>query len=531
VADTFYVRPDASHGGTNAGTSYANAWQGWASITWGGAGVAAGDTLYVLFDHPRTENVDIGNHGSTAGNPCIIRGDYPGAPGSFTFTGAYFVNFFRSHTTLLNLTINGGTSNCVYGSGTLAGLSFIGNTFNAAAKSALSFGAGNGTSYTDIIITGCTFTGDCRDGGTATGAINWFAAVTSAVSTITRMTITGNRFVDLIAGRSAIHLRAEDDTDAASKMIDVLISDNAFERVSGICIEVNNGFATFGNSTGIKVQRNVFRDTDEVPTTAFGGCIWLWGFTSSAAFGRPLIEDNVAYNCVGPAGLVNIFYGDYLVRRNIAYGLSTSTIDACGVLFDFGCNGATAHSNEFYDLTGKAGVSNSGCAIMVLDSQNVRAFNNLAVRCKVGIHIGAEATTQSSVVDFNTLLECSLYGIDITATADEANNTVRNNAFTASIGTAVSVRNAGGAWSNENYNAFHGFAAASGHTLGANDVTADSLLASDGRPLSGSPLIGAGLHTGYGADFDGVQRFNPPTIGAYEAPRARGTASAREART
>lgn len=40
---TWYVRPGTSFGGTNAGTSYANAWQDWSNVVW--ASLSAGDTL------------------------------------------------------------------------------------------------------------------------------------------------------------------------------------------------------------------------------------------------------------------------------------------------------------------------------------------------------------------------------------------------------------------------------------------------------------------------------------------------------
>jgi hypothetical protein len=40
-----------------------------------------------------------------------------------------------------------------------------------------------------------------------------------------------------------------------------------------------------------------------------------------------------------------------------------------------------------------------------------------------------------------------------------------------------------------------------------------------------------GLHLGYTRDIDGVQRFNPPTIGAFEAIRNRATATARSTAT
>jgi hypothetical protein len=492
---TWYVRPNISHSGTRNGTSYATAWGGWSEIVWGVGGVRQDDTLYVCGTHARSATVDVGNHLGTSGHPCTIRGDYPGDPGSFVFTGAYFFNNYRSYTTLHALTFVGGTSNCVYGSGTLAGMTFQDCTFVAAAKSALSFGSGNGTSYTDILIDGCTFTGDCRDGATTTGAINWFVATAAAVSVITRMTITNNTFRDLFTGRAAIHFRVDTGAGVATAMHDVVVTGNTFTRMYGIGIELSNGFSTYGTSDGLIVSHNTFTDLYEVIGVAgLGGCIRVWGFVASAALGRPLIEHNYGERAQGATGLVNVFWGAYTVRRNIGREFSTTGVDANGITFDFGVDDAIAYQNEFYDLPGRAGIFNSGVGIMVLDSQNVTCWGNLTVRCKVGVHIGAGPTAQSCSIVGNTFIDCSLYGIDLLSTADEANCVVKNNVFTAASGTAVSVRNAGGAWSGDDYNAFHGFAAASGHTLGAHDVTSDPLLSPSYRPLPGSPLIGAGTY-------------------------------------
>lgn len=52
-------------------------------------------------------------------------------------------------------------------------------------------------------------------------------------------------------------------------------------------------------------------------------------------------------------------------------------------------------------------------------------------------------------------------------------------------------------------------------------ITADPLLDANFRPLPGSPLIGAGTHLGYRRDFDGKQRPNPPSIGAFDVAKVR----------
>lgn len=52
-------------------------------------------------------------------------------------------------------------------------------------------------------------------------------------------------------------------------------------------------------------------------------------------------------------------------------------------------------------------------------------------------------------------------------------------------------------------------------------ITADPLLDANFRPLPGSPLIGAGTHLGYRRDFDGKQRPNPPSIGAFDVAKVK----------
>lgn len=53
----WYVRPSGGSYGTEDGTSYANAWDGFTNITWGTGGVEAGDTLYVCGAHSETLSV------------------------------------------------------------------------------------------------------------------------------------------------------------------------------------------------------------------------------------------------------------------------------------------------------------------------------------------------------------------------------------------------------------------------------------------------------------------------------------------
>ncbi|MCF6175002.1 MAG: hypothetical protein L3J71_04505 [Victivallaceae bacterium] len=78
TAATWYVRPSGGTYGSEDGTSYVDAWDGFGNIIWGTNGVMAGDTLYICGIHD--ESLLIGAAGSY-GSPITIRGDYTGDPG------------------------------------------------------------------------------------------------------------------------------------------------------------------------------------------------------------------------------------------------------------------------------------------------------------------------------------------------------------------------------------------------------------------------------------------------------------------
>ncbi len=74
---TWYVRPGSSFGGTNAGTSYANAWQDWSSVVY--ASMAAGDTLIACgtfsYSGAGASFITTVATSGSAGNPFTVSGD------------------------------------------------------------------------------------------------------------------------------------------------------------------------------------------------------------------------------------------------------------------------------------------------------------------------------------------------------------------------------------------------------------------------------------------------------------------------
>lgn len=530
----WYVRPDTSHSGTRNGTSYANAWGGWSEIVWGGAGVVGGDTLYVCGTHTMTSTLSVGTHGASSDSArATISGEYAADPGIMiaTSAGSFYMRQPRNYTNVVGITFRNYSNLCLLLDNSASHCDvrrcrFEMGTLADGATHALNIIGTTGLTFTDLVLDGNYFTGRIINGTNATGAISWNISA-AAVNAITRLTITNNTFENLIVVRGAVRLQTSATAGAGTALTDIVIDGNTFTNVEGVCIDVGSGFTAYGTHNGIKVRRNVIRGViQSTVDTAMGGAISLFGFgpSTTASFGANEIAYNTATNVEGPNGFCNLFYGSYLVHDNYAANLSTQTIDGNGVIFDHGCTSSYVYGNRFYKLTGKAGVSNSGVGIMVLDSTTCYAFGNVVNGAKVGVHLGSAGTGQSCEVTGNTFANCSLYGIDLLLGADEANCTVKNNAFTAASGSAVSVRNAGAAWSGEDYNGFFGFAAASGHTLGTHDVFSNPGLTSDQTLTLSSPLLAAGVHFGYGwryRDADGKQRPNPPSIGAFDTATLR----------
>lgn len=111
-------------------------------------------------------------------------------------------------------------------------------------------------------------------------------------------------------------------------------------------------------------------------------------------------------------------------------------------------------------------------------------------------------------------------GID-QSDSDDTGCTITGNAV---ISWPVGIRTDGATYS---HNAFqdcpvmNGNLASAEGTAGAGDVVGNLGIGANYRPQADSPLIAAGTHGGYSLDADGVARWNPPTIGAYEYIRPR----------
>lgn len=511
----WYVRPDTSHSGTRNGTSYETAWGGWSAITWGASGVNAGDTLYVCGSHAYSATISVGAHtASSEATRVTIRGDYTPDPGSVTFTGGVYLQNDRAYTTIKAIRIVAGTSNCLFLTDTATNCNYENNIFVTSASNAVGIFAATGQDHSDITFSGNTFSGISASTAGTGAAIGWYCDDTIN-SSLTRITITGNTFY-YAAARSVVHFRTHPTANAASKMVDIVITDNVFESCKGVCVELRHGAAVVGRGSGVKCQRNIARLCLESTVTAgTGGMFSLSGFDNSATggFGDNVVEDNECYSVQGDAGFCNVFYGPYIIQDNVVDLLYTTNIDANGVLFDHEAINCVARRNRFDRCQGKSGVFNSGYAIMVLDATNITCYGNVGKGCKSGIHLGAVGGGQSCSIHNNTFTELTDYGVYAVATSDLANCVVKNNIFT---GSGYSVYDASStSWTGEDYNCFFGFSSGTNnHTLGSNDRSDNPIVDPRGRPTR--PQFFSGGVNLAGSDFYGVSFPASPSIGAIQ---------------
>ncbi|MCK5617149.1 hypothetical protein KAR91_85590, partial [Candidatus Pacearchaeota archaeon] len=110
----WYVRPMGGSYGSEDGTSYDDAWDGFSNIDWTASGVQPGDTLYIAGTH--TEVFTVGGSGSI-GNQILIRGDFGGDAGIIdaqTIRASGLTNTLHDNVTIDTLTCQNATTSCMY---------------------------------------------------------------------------------------------------------------------------------------------------------------------------------------------------------------------------------------------------------------------------------------------------------------------------------------------------------------------------------------------------------------------------------
>lgn len=519
---TWYVRPDTSHSGTRDGTSYATAWGGIGEVVWGASGAygANNDTLYFCGFHVFGAVTALGAHGGTdATHKLNVRGDYPASPGAIALTaGLFYFSVNRSWTNFTNIVFNSGDNRCVAFAGVVVGVTFTAVTFNGTGLPCVEYLSTTAWNFTTTAFYYCTFNGGGGGGG---AAIHWAPPVTSA-NFIAGLIIAFNTFNNCNATRGVLDFHAAGlaggtAPNAATKISDLDIHDNIFTNCTAVMIEAY-GPEIFGNNTGLRIYRNKIYG-QRLGSTGLGGAFSLGGFGNSltADFGPNLIYANEAYGLVGPTGFCNPMYGSYIIFYNYAEDISTTTIDGCGILFDYGANGCLAFGNTFKRITGTGNPDfQSGAGIGIIRSAtNIRAFGNIIDGCVMGIWYANQDSGTNSSVHNNHLLNCSLAGINGNATTFGADSHLaRNNILSTHKATVPPVRYLSGAWAGETNNAFVGFQAAGTQAIHATSDTIDPILDVLYRPTLAAAKR-KGTYLG-GKDRYGKQFYNPPNRGAVE---------------
>jgi hypothetical protein len=459
--------------------------------------LTAGSVLYVCGYWPITASFVVGAHGGNASAHVTIT-SYVDDPGVIVVSGvgSVFVQNDRPYTIIENLSITNKTSNCLFITAAAHHCVYRYNEFVAVSgsNSCISLYGATGQHHNSVDIIGNRFTGVSNSNGGS--ALNWFVT-TGSNSSLTDVSVLNNVFEELYVpfGRAAIHFRIQNDANSLSKMTRVRVEENIFQYYSGVAVEINSGFATVGQSSGLLVRGNELSyGVESAP--GMGGGFALWGFVDDAGWGRSKVSNNNAYNLQGAAGFCNVFFGKYDIYDNNADLLHSTTIDANGVLFDYGTTSSRAFRNRLSSVNGKAGVFNSGSGVMVLDATNVEVFGNVVIGCRVGIFYGNKSgltVGQSSKVFNNTFLSISASAVYCSSTMDAASNDIFNNVF---VGDGLAYELDGGVVSLTslfNNNLYYRLQPKNEtYAPGLNNIRQDPLLKGM-QPLVSSPCIGNGL--------------------------------------
>ena len=225
----------------------------------------------------------------------------------------------------------------------------------------------------------------------------------------------------------------------------------------------------------------------------------------------------------------------------VRWGSRNKVTDGCAIYTETGNDAADIYNNI---------VSDSVCAFQDNSGQSSRWWGNLVVNCGTAMRMSDQNTNNAAAHEFfgNTCIvgasvtdamapfggipaEAGWRGYKATATGTITSLSVRNNVFvnTGSLQAAAiltpEITPSASTYINN--------AASGGYTnvakreytatveTSTGSVTADPMLSSGYRPMTGSPLIGAGAHLGYSRDADGIQRPKPPSIGAFDVATLR----------
>lgn len=332
---------------------------------------------------------------------------------------------------------------------------------------------------------------------------------------------------------------------------------------SGSCINVFSGpglpnqYITVDACDGIKVSAMVqcIPAGDDNTNLVVKNCnVNVWGanvvwvydnghwLSSFEAFGNVFTDGNYSFG-QGGFYIQAKFRWAHIHHNQISYGRYGgigNALDGCGLYIDIGSTNVIVSDNEVHHCY--IGMQEGG-------DNNTVFRSNYIHHCKLGLVLSTTgaATDWRSVVENNTFL----VGYDIATVNGTKPGTgiyhyhnvtdvltseyIRNNVF-VNAGLSADTTDAA-ILLRDGYtpttldmsnNSFYGYTyevmrypSLTPEATPPNTVTADPELDANGHPQDGSPLIEAGVHTGYKVDARRTQFWNPPTIGAFEFQRAR----------
>lgn len=481
MAQTYYVRPNSSHGGANNGTSYANAWQSFAHIDWRLLSSNLPNTLIVCGTH--TLRLNVAGSGIDDAHRLTITGlCSEGSPGRISLSGTYSQGLFintKKYISVEYIDVAGSTNTSGYPHASVASVdsSHIQLKRLTARDNALSNGFHLRRS-THVLADGVIAYNNFGHGIYVSGD----AIAPSANNEVTNCSSYGN-------GRSG--LKFEGTQTTLSNTRNTGHHCDLYGNGDGAYLVIGENLALYNNSIhdnrkttrssayaegygiGVQQSKNVDIHSNNIANNRSDG-VEVWGNSALRA-------DNTQVHG-------NIIQGHALARNDDAI----SNGYECRTGYSKGC---LVYSNVFIGNTKAMRLGND-------PSGTSMAFNNTVVGGIYGIRFcgggaGCGTTTAGWVVH-NNIFERTTHAI-------YTNNTL------ASVTRSHNMYNS----SDVVYNGvvYTGMAI---RTFDSAALVMDPLLSADFSLLSASPAQRSGISVGQFTDLQDCPFATPPSLGAVE---------------
>jgi hypothetical protein len=485
IAQTYFVRPTAAHGGDNSGTSYANAWQGLASIDW--TSLASSPPNVLTLCGTFTTPLSVGADGANDAARITITGQCSGGtPGRISISSAHSYGIsVRAHNfvKLEYIDVIGPTNTTNYPNGSI--VTFDSNHVTFTRITARDNSLSNGFHIrrsTHVLLENVVATNNHGHGIYLTG--DWIRP--SEFNEISHCLSYNN-------GRSGVK----------------------FEGISSQSTSKDNSVHEcdiYGNGDGIYlmfgarqlVHHNHIHDnrnTSRSSTYAEGYGIGIQQTSDSQIY-----SNRIAYNRsdgIEIWGDATISANNIHVFKNIIEGhayLLNDDAQSNGLECRTGfSNGALVYSNLFINNTKAMRLGNDSSGMS-------KAFNNTVIDATYGVRFCSGSSgcgTSNTGWDLkNNIFSSVQYGIYTNNSAVQV--TRANNLY--DVG---SVRFNGATYSG-----------ASIRTFEPSALVGAALLNPDSTPQAASPAVSAGTWIGAYSDAKNCPFNSPPTVGAYEKCKA-----------